>query len=69
MKRLYIFFFILATSLAFASHASAQKIKGVVTDSLTNEPLLYVTVQYEGKGSGSVTNGDGEYEVDTDARR
>ena len=40
-----------------------------MTDSLTNEPLLYVTVQYEGKGSGSVTNGDGEYEVDNHARR
>ena len=44
--------------------AQAQ-IKGVVTDSLTHEPLMYITVQYEGKGVGGITNGNGEYEVET----
>ena len=44
--------------------ASAQ-IKGIITDSITHEPLLYVTVQYEGKGVGAVTNGEGEYEIVT----
>ena len=29
-----------------------DRIKGVITDSLTNEPLMYITVQYEGKGVG-----------------
>ncbi len=69
MKRLYIIFIAIAAVFGLCTPASAQKIRGVVTDSLTNEPLLYVTVQYEGKGSGSVTNGDGEYEVDNHARR
>ena len=41
------------------------QIKGVVTDSLTHEPLMYITVQYEGKGVGGITNGNGEYEVET----
>ena len=35
------------------------QIKGVVTDSLTHEPLMYITVQYEGKGVGGITNGNG----------
>ena len=69
MKRIYILYTILIAFLTIPTGAFAQKIRGVVTDSLTNEPLLYVTVQYEGKGSGSVTNGDGEYEVDNHARR
>ncbi len=43
---------------------SAQ-IKGVITDSLTNEPLMYITVQYEGKGIGTISNGAGEYQVET----
>lgn len=41
------------------------QIRGVVTDSLTHEPLMYITVQYEGKGVGGITNGKGEYEVET----
>ena len=44
--------------------ASAQ-IKGVITDSLTNEPLMYITVQYEGKGVGGISNANGEYQVET----
>ena len=39
------------------------QIKGVVTDSVTNEPLMYVTVQYVGKGIGDITDINGEYEV------
>ena len=63
MKKFSIIFTLIA--LSFVSlHVSAQ-IRGVVTDSVTNEPLMYVTVQYEGKGVGSVTNVDGEYEVET----
>ncbi|MDE6172606.1 MAG: carboxypeptidase-like regulatory domain-containing protein, partial [Bacteroides sp.] len=63
MKQRYIKFITLLFIL-IASNASAQ-IKGVVTDSLTNEPLMYITVQYEGKGVGAITNGEGEYVVET----
>ena len=41
------------------------QIRGVITDSLTHEPLMYITVQYEGKGVGSISNANGEYEVET----
>lgn len=66
MKQLHITFTLFLLSLAFSPGLSAQ-IKGVITDSLTNEPLMYVTVQYEGKGVGAVSNADGEYQVETRA--
>ncbi len=44
---------------------SAQSIQGVVTDSLTNEPIPYLTVHYEGKGVGTVTDLDGRYRLET----
>ena len=44
---------------------SAQNIQGVVTDSLTNEPIPYLSVFYEGKGVGSITDNDGHYKVET----
>ena len=55
---------ILWALLMLAPPASAQ-IKGIITDSLTHEPLMYVTVQYEGKGVGAISNGQGEYTVET----
>ena len=50
------------------SNAFAQQIKGVVTDSVTHEPLMYISVYYQDKREmGTVTNIDGEYKLD--ARR
>lgn len=64
MKPLYsITLFLLL--LLFASTGASAQIKGVITDSLTHEPLMYITVQYEGKGVGSISNADGEYQVET----
>ena len=42
-----------------------DSIQGVVTDSLTNEPIPYLSVFYEGKGVGSITDNDGNYKVET----
>ncbi|WP_373837157.1 carboxypeptidase-like regulatory domain-containing protein, partial [Bacteroides heparinolyticus] len=64
MKHIYIISALFLLSLFACVPASAQ-IKGVVTDSLTNEPLMYITVQYEGKGVGGISNGNGEYQVET----
>lgn len=50
--------------LFFVALAQAQ-IKGVITDSLTNEPLSYISVYYEGKGVGSISDADGVYQVET----
>ena len=57
--RLYILLSLLLISLG-----TQAQIKGVVTDSITHEPLLYVTVQYPGKGVGAITNNDGEFTVE-----
>ncbi|MCD8182131.1 MAG: DUF5686 and carboxypeptidase regulatory-like domain-containing protein [Bacteroides sp.] len=64
MKLLYtITIFLLL--LLFASTGVSAQMKGVITDSLTNEPLMYITVQYEGKGVGGISNAKGEYQVET----
>jgi hypothetical protein len=47
-----------------AVSASAQKIHGVVTDSLTNEPVPFLSVYYEGKGVGCITDLEGNYSID-----
>ena len=52
MKRLYNITLILLL-LLFASAGASAQIRGVITDSLTHEPLMYITVQYEGKGVGA----------------
>ena len=64
MKQRYIIYALFLLSLFVSISASAQ-IKGVITDSLTNEPLMYITVQYEGKGVGGISNANGEYQVET----
>ena len=60
MKTKYIKSFLLFLLLGCCISVSAQNIQGVVTDSLTNEPIPYLTVFYEGKGVGSITD-SGEY--------
>ena len=62
MKQRYTIYALFLLSLFVSISASAQ-IKGVITDSLTNEPLMYITVQYEGKGVGGISNANGEYQV------
>ena len=65
MKTKYIKSFLLFLLLGCCISVSAQNIQGVVTDSLTNEPIPYVSVFYEGKGVGSITDNDGNYKVET----
>ena len=65
MKTKYIKSFLLFLLLGFCISVSAQNIQGVVTDSLTNEPIPYLSVFYEGKGVGSITDNDGNYKVET----
>ena len=60
-----IFTFLLLVLLGCCISVSAQNIQGVVTDSLTNEPIPYLSVFYEGKGVGSITDNDGNYKVET----
>ena len=61
----YLKSFFLFVLLGCCLLASAQNIQGVVTDSLTNDPIPYLSVYYEGKGVGSITDIDGRYTVET----
>ncbi len=65
MKTKYIKWFLLFLLLGCCISVSAQNIQGVVTDSVTNEPIPYLSVFYEGKGVGSITDNDGNYKVET----
>ena len=65
MKTKYIKSFLLFLLLGCCISVSAQNIQGVVTDSWTNEPIPYLSVFYEGKGVGSITDNDGNYKVET----
>ena len=65
MKTKYIKSFLLFLLLGCCISVSAQNIQGVVTDSLTNEPIPYLSVFYEGKGVGSITDNDGNDKVET----
>ena len=65
MKTKYIKSFLIFLLLGCCISVSAQNIQGVVTDSLTNEPIPYLSVFYEGKGVGSITDNDGNYKVET----
>ena len=65
MKRKYIKPFLLFLLLGCCISVSAQNIQGVVTDSLTNEPIPYLSVFYEGKGVGGITDNNGHYSVET----
>ena len=65
MKTKYIKSFLLFLLLGCCISVSAQNIQGFVTDSLTNDPIPYLSVFYEGKGVGSITDNDGHYKVET----
>ena len=65
MKTKYIKTFLQILLLGCCISVSAQNIQGVVTDSLTNDPIPYLSVFYEGKGVGSITDNDGHYKVET----
>ena len=62
MRLKYRFIYLIIT--LFATLGLQAQIRGVVTDASTHEPLLYVTVQYEGKGVGAITNNNGEFSVE-----
>ena len=62
MKQPILYPFFLLLFLAILPRASAQ-IRGVITDSLTQEPLMYVNVQWKGTTFGAHSNEEGEYRL------
>lgn len=64
MRHLYIGIFIFIYLLLPLAGIQAQ-IKGIITDSITHEPLPFVSVYYEGKGVGGISDENGAFEVTT----
>ena len=54
--------------LLLSQITSAQKIKGTVKDALTKEALFNAIVTIKGTTQGSVTNIDGQFEFETEAK-
>jgi hypothetical protein len=63
----YLFFVVGMLLFAHSPNALAQyiKIKGVVIDSVTNEPLPFVNVAFKDKNVGTTTDINGKYVLET----
>ncbi|MFY7920609.1 MAG: carboxypeptidase-like regulatory domain-containing protein [Chryseotalea sp.] len=57
-----LFGLLILSSICFGQHSKNQ-IKGVVTDSLTNEPVPYANVYFANTSIGTSTNETGEYSL------
>jgi len=55
----------LAGGESLSSSDVAEHLIGIVRDSLTNEPIPYASVSFEGKGIGSISDINGAYRITT----
>lgn len=65
--RYYYLLFLVTLIFAQSSFAQQTKIRGKVTDQLTNEPIPFATVVFKGTTIGANTDMDGNYFLSTDA--
>ena len=63
MKRIKLFFTVLAVLVATAAFAQNVTVSGVVTDSETGEPVPFATIQIAGTLDGGSTDADGRYSI------
>ena len=63
MKQPHKIYYALSLLLMLISWDASAQIRGTVTDSLTHEPLMLVSIQYKGTTYGTRTNEDGEYRL------
>lgn len=63
-----VLFIILFAAIAWASNGQNYTIKGIVTDSITGEPLPYVAVLLKGTTIGGITDIDGQFTITTSSK-
>ena len=63
MKQRYIRYILVLLMIAGVCPLAKAQIQGIITDSLTNEPLLLVSVQYKGTAIGAHSDDQGRYRV------
>ncbi|MCF8298495.1 MAG: DUF5686 and carboxypeptidase regulatory-like domain-containing protein [Saprospiraceae bacterium] len=59
---------LLLSILTFDGYSQITKIMGVVTDSITKEPIPFVNLILKGTSIGATTNFDGEYSIESNSR-
>lgn len=63
MKQRHHIYYILFLLFTFLPIEALAQIRGIVTDSVTHEPLMLVNIQYKGTSYGTRTNENGEYRL------
>lgn len=63
MKQRRPIYYVLLLLFTILPIGTSAQIRGVVTDSLTHEPLMLVSIQYKGSSYGTRTNENGEYRL------
>lgn len=66
LHRTIFFLFLLHLSVTLSAQKSRTSVHGVVKDSLTGEGLAYVTVTFEGGGSGARTDINGNFFLESE---
>lgn len=63
MKKIKVFFTVLALSVCALASAQNINVKGVVTDASTGDPVPFASLQIKGTMSGANTDVDGNYSI------
>ena len=66
LKRISIFAMLQAIAISMFIYGQNAKIKAIVVDDVTGEPLPYASV-YATPEKGTMTNDEGEFSLDLDA--
>ena len=67
MKKIRLFFLMLAVTVTSAAYAQDITVSGNVTEASTGEPLVGATVFVEGTTTGATTDADGHYSISVSA--
>jgi len=67
MKRMKVFFTVLALVVSVLASAQNITVKGVVTDSNTGDPVPFASLQIKGTMTGANTDADGNYSISVPA--
>mgnify|MGYP000005833510 CR=1 FL=1 len=65
IKKIFILFFFAVLFINSAEAQKLTKVKGIVLDSKTKEPLPFVNVVFKGKNIGTTTDFDGKFFIET----
>ncbi|MDR2824170.1 MAG: DUF5686 and carboxypeptidase regulatory-like domain-containing protein [Prevotellaceae bacterium] len=68
-KELHIFFCFLILGISTLNAQNSVSAAGIVSDSLTNEPIAYASIVFEGTNVGTMSDGKGAFYIKNNAGR